>query len=81
MGIGYDSAFISEYVLTGGVLVSLFLILLIIGRTMNQIISYQARVEFLLKTEYKYKSEELEVHKALAQAVENIQNNAKNNEE
>jgi len=48
-----------------GVLIGLCILFLVITSTLNKCIDYLSRIVFLLKTEYDYRAEELEVRQVL----------------
>jgi hypothetical protein len=53
------------YLVSGFVLVSLFVLFQILSKTLNSIINYLLQIEFLLQAEFDYRKEELEVQRVL----------------
>ena len=53
------------FLISGFVLIMLFVLFQVLSKTLNSIIDYLLRIEFLLKTEYDYRREELEVQDIL----------------
>jgi len=53
------------YLISGFVLVSLFVLFQVLSKTLNSIINYLLRIEFLLQAEYNYRKEELDVQRVL----------------
>ena len=54
-----------HFLISGLVLVGLFVIFQVLSKTLNNIINYLLQIEFLLKTEYDYRKEELDVQRIL----------------
>lgn len=53
------------YLISGFVLVALFVLFQVLSKTLNSIINYLLRIEFLLQAEYNYRKEELDVQRVL----------------
>ncbi|MDR0304313.1 MAG: hypothetical protein LBH98_06045 [Chitinispirillales bacterium] len=53
------------YLISGFVLIMLFVLFQVLSKTLNSIINYLLRIEFLLQTEYDYRREELDVQTIL----------------
>jgi len=53
------------YLISGFVLIMLFFLFQVLSKTLNSIINYLLRIEFLLQTEYDYRREELDVQMIL----------------
>jgi hypothetical protein len=53
------------YLISGFVLVALFVMFQVLSKTLNSIINYLLQIEFLLQTEYNYRKEELDVQRVL----------------
>lgn len=56
----------NEMIITVGVLLGISLLFLVIVASLNKSVDYLARVVFLLKTEYEYRAEEMEVRMVLS---------------
>jgi len=54
-----------HFLVSGLVLVGLFVIFQVLSKTLNSIINYLLQIEFLLQTEYNYRKEELDVQRIL----------------
>jgi hypothetical protein len=53
------------YLISGLVLVGLFILFQVLSKTLNSIINYLLQIEFLLQAEYNYRKEELDVQRIL----------------
>ena len=53
------------YLISGFVLVALFVLFQVLSKTLNSIINYLLQIEFLLQAEYNYRKEELDVQRVL----------------
>jgi len=56
----------NSVIITLAVIAGLFLLFLVIVSSLNKSADYLSRVIFLLKTEYDYRKEELEVRRVLS---------------
>ena len=54
-----------HFLVSGLVLVGLFVTFQVLSKTLNSIINYLLQIEFLLQTEYNYRKEELDVQRIL----------------
>ena len=53
------------YLISGFVLLMLFLLFQVLSKTLNLVINYLLKIDFLLRTEYDYRREELDVQTIL----------------
>ncbi|MGM0461340.1 MAG: hypothetical protein ACQEQ4_02845 [Fibrobacterota bacterium] len=59
----------SVYIIIGLILTAMTILFLVISRVLNSTISYLARIEFLLNTEYEFRRDEMEVSKILMDSL------------
>lgn len=55
----------AHYFITGLLIVGLFILFLVISKTLNGIVNYLIRIEFLINTEYEFRKEEIDVRRVL----------------
>jgi len=55
----------SYYLISGFVLVGVFVLFQVLSKTLNSIMNYLLQIEFLLQAEYNYRKEELDVQRIL----------------
>lgn len=55
----------AHYFITTFLIVGLFILFLVISKTLNGIVNYLIRIEFLVNTEYEFRREEMDVRRVL----------------
>jgi hypothetical protein len=61
----YEGKMSNYFLISGFVLMMLFVLFQVLTKTLNGIVNYLLRIEFLLQTEYDYRREELDVQMIL----------------
>lgn len=55
----------AHYFIVTFLIVGLFILFLVISKTLNGIVNYLIRIEFLINTEYEFRREEMDVRRVL----------------
>lgn len=64
------------YVITGVSFAGMFVLFLVLSKTLNNIVSHLAKLEFLVTKEYEYKREAGEIRKIFTEAERGEDENA-----
>lgn len=56
---------VAHYFVAGFLILGLFILFLVISKTLNGIVNYLIRIEFLINTEYEFRREEMDVRRVL----------------
>ncbi len=56
---------LAHYFVAGFLIVGLFILFLVISKTLNGIVNYLIRIDFLINTEFEFRREEMEVRRVL----------------
>ncbi len=57
------------YFVTIFTMIVLFILFLVISRTLNSVVNYLTRIDFLISTERDFRAEELEVRRVLFEGI------------
>lgn len=55
----------AHYFIAAFLIVGLFILFLVISKTLNGIVNYLIRIDFLINTEYEFRKEEIDVRRVL----------------
>lgn len=55
----------AHYFITTFLIVGLFILFLVLSKTLNGIVNYLIRIDFLINTEYEFRKEEMDVRRVL----------------
>lgn len=65
---------ITQYIISGSTLLGLFILFLVISKTVNNILSQLLKLEYMLEKEYEFREEESQIKRLI---LENIDDNRK----